>query len=370
MAIQDPTFGLPVRQAPPQVVRRDNLGFAPGLKVMQPARDAENLRRLRGEEANANDLYASGAATAAINADTQNLRDFNQGTVTNQVVADAALEQAQAYNAQQRAQAAQPASPYQPAERGNYNMTNTDPNALPKAVGAGLNFGFAPGGASQYLETMRTQDRLAAQDAVRNQQVLEQDQARTRLMGQLDDARNDPARYRQLLAQARLLQINADQTGKENLGLQGINKDLTVAGGQQDTARDVAGLNAQATIGSRIAASQIAGQYGLAAAQARRDGLLGAAAIKAQGSPGLEAKNLSDAQLNQLRLGLAQQAIESNDVQTAQSLSIGQTPSVGTPVNNAQGLPIGVRMPDGSYRRLSQAEIDQLNAANNQYLGK
>ena len=182
MAYQDPTFGLTVpgvRQAPPAVVRRDNLGFAPGLQIMQPARDAQNLRDLRDTEAMYEDQRA---ITSAINADTQNLCEFNQGTA-------AAEQRGQAYRDQVAADTAARTTPnaaptYQPAQRGNYNMTNTDPSKLAKPVGAGLTFGFGGGNetASQYLARMNAQDRLAAQDHAQWQRTMEQDIARTRVM--------------------------------------------------------------------------------------------------------------------------------------------------------------------------------------------
>lgn len=366
MAYTDPTIGLTVpgaRQAPPAVVRRDNLGFAPGLRVMQPARDAQNLRDLRNTEAMADEQFRT---TQAINADTENLRAFNQGTAANELAADSERARV-AYETSQRAVPTTPASPYLPAQRGNYNMANTDPNALPKPVGAGLNFGFggSNGTAQQYLDRMALQDRQARADSERT--ALLQDYLLTQQSITPQSSIGDIAAARsRLSAMAPILGLQV-----RNQGTMLDTNARTAAEAASDQVKlQAAQLTAGAGLAGRIGAAGIAGQYGLASAQERARGLLGAAAIKAQGTPGVNAKNQAEADMLGLRMALIQGELNNGNTAGAQALAVGQTPGAGKLINNAQGMPIGVQQPDGTVRPLTQAEIQQLSAANNQYLGK
>lgn len=364
MAYTDPTIGLTVpgaRQAPPAVVRRDNLGFAPGLRVMQPARDAQNLRDLRNTEAMADEQFRT---TQAINADTENLRAFNQGTAANELAADSERARV-AYETSQRAVPTAPASPYLPAQRGNYNMTNTDTSNLAKPVGAGLNFGFGVGGAptaQQYLDRMALQDRQARADSERT--ALLQDYLLTQQSITPQSSIGDIAAARsRLSAMAPILGLQV-----RNQGAMIDTNARTAAEAASDQVKlQAAQLSAGAGLAGRIGAAGIAGQYGLASAQERARGLLGAAAIKAQGTPGVNAKNQAEADMLGLRMALIQDEMNNGNFAGAQSLSVGKVPGAGSLINNAAGMPIGVRQPDGSIRPLSQAEIQQLNAANNQW---
>lgn len=58
-----------VPAAPPAAVAREAAGFAPGLKIMQPARDAQMVRRIRAEEQGAPVKAAPASAQAPVPAD-------------------------------------------------------------------------------------------------------------------------------------------------------------------------------------------------------------------------------------------------------------------------------------------------------------
>lgn len=339
----------------------DTLLAAGGL-VVNPATSANAPRNTPSTT----DGLTGQAATAAINADTQRLRSFNQDTVANQAEADRRLRAAQQYNAQQRTPAA-PASPYMPAERGNYNMTNTDPSALPTATGAGLTFGFGGGNetARQYLDRMATQDAQAGQ----RRQELQQDLVYQQGLSRLQDYMNDPVKFRQQLRVVEALQGRDSTQRADATNRLGLNRDLQVAQLDATTRQSIAAQNAGAEVASRLASAELTGRYGLAAAQARGQSALGAAALAAQGRAGTDAKAAGEAQLLGLRGALAQQALAQGDIAGAQALAVGQQPGTGTLINDAAGNPYAVRTPDGSIRPLTQPELQQLLLARQQATG-
>jgi hypothetical protein len=219
-------------------------------------------------------------ASTAIRQDTANLRAYNEATNAQFAASDA---QQAAYQQQLTPQpAATPASPYLPAERGNYTMQNTDRAALAEraAPTAGLTMGFATGEATARMQGYAAQDvqRQAAFQAKR--QRLDAAVEGIGLRNTIEHATNPQVRR---AAQTRLAALEtsgnlATQQAGET-GRAGIAADADLARARIAGEYGLRGTQMQGEYG--LEGQDIAGQYGLQAAdiKARSDYAAAAASV-------------------------------------------------------------------------------------------
>lgn len=250
-------------------------------------------------------------ASTAIRQDTANLRAYNDATNAQFAASDA---QQAAYQQQLTPQpAATPASPYLPAERGNYTMQNTDRAALAEraAPTAGLTMGFAPGEATARMQGYAAQDvqRQAAFQAKR--QRLDAAVEGIGLRNTIEQATNPQVRR---AAQTRLAALEtsgnlatqqAGETGRAGIA---AGADLARAG----IAGQAAISAAQQGAAARLQAAELTGQFGLKAAQAKAAGSAMAELAKAETPQGRLAAQRAALIEQQMMLG--QQAQEAGDV--------------------------------------------------------
>lgn len=250
-------------------------------------------------------------ASTAIRQDTANLRAFNEATNAQFAASDA---QRAAYQQRLATPALNtPASPYLPAERGNYTMQNTDRTALAAraAPTAGLTMGFAPGEATARMQGYAAQD-------VQNRAIRQAERQRLDAAVEGIGLRNtiaqatDPQVRR--AAQTRLAALEtsgnmatqqAGETGRANIA---AGADLARAG----VAGQAAVAAAQQDAASRLQAAELTGQFGLKAAQAKAAGSALAELAKAETPQGRLAAQR--AALIQQQMALGQQAQEAGDV--------------------------------------------------------
>lgn len=250
-------------------------------------------------------------ASTAIRQDTANLRAYNEATNAQFAASDA---QQAAYQQQLTPQpAATPASPYLPAERGNYTMQNTDRAALAEraAPTTGLTMGFAPGEATARMQGYAAQDvqRQAAFQAKR--QRLDAAVEGIGLRNTIEQATNPQVRR---AAQTRLAALEtsgnlatqqAGETGRAGIA---AGADLARAG----IAGQAAISAAQQGAAARLQAAELTGQFGLKAAQAKAAGSAMAELAKAETPQGRLAAQRAALIEQQMMLG--QQAQEAGDV--------------------------------------------------------
>ena len=250
-------------------------------------------------------------ASTAIRQDTANLRAYNEATNAQFAASDA---QQAAYQQQLTPQpAATPASPYLPAERGNYTMQNTDRAALAAraAPTAGLTMGFAPGEATARMQGYAAQDvqRQAAFQAKR--QRLDAAVEGIGLRNTIEQATNPQIRR---AAQTRLAALEtsgnlatqqAGETGRAGIA---ADADLARAG----VAGQAAVAAAQQDAAARLQAAELTGQFGLKSAQAKAAGSALAELAKAETPQGRLAAQRAALIEQQMMLG--QQAQEAGDV--------------------------------------------------------
>lgn len=250
-------------------------------------------------------------ASTAIRQDTANLRAYNEATNAQFAASDA---QQAAYQQQLAPQpAAAPASPYLPAERGNYTMQSTDRVALAEraAPTAGLTMGFAPGEATARMQGYAAQDaqNRAARQAER--QRLDAEVEGIGLRNAIEQATNPQVRR---AAQTRLAALEtsgnlatqqAGETGRAGIA---ANADLARAG----IAGQAAISAAQQDAAARLQAAELTGQFGLKSAQAKAAGSALAELAKAETPQGRLAAQR--AALIEQQMVLGQQAQEAGDV--------------------------------------------------------
>lgn len=264
------------------------------------------------------------------------------------------------------AQALQSASPeagiLQPAQRGNYNMYNTDAAALPKPVSGGVNFGFGVNGAPTARQVL---DRYAAQDAqaALEQRVRVQEATQAAELSRLQDLRNDPVAFRQ---QLRIVQALAPQTqaGQEQVA--------TLAGLQRRNigAEQVAELQSGATVQQqllanqgRLQAAEIAGQYGVAEADLRARTALGVEQAKLNTPEGRKAA--AEAALLETRLNAIRAGVDSGKLGTTGIIAAtrsGQEPGVRYGVDPMTGDPTYRINPDGTITPIDPATLARIRA--------
>lgn len=255
--------------------------------------------------------------------------------------------------------AARPEAPvYQPQERGNYTMYNTDQTALAAraAPTSGINFGFGVNGAptaSEYLAQMAQQD---AAEARATQQRRAEAQAGVERIGIRNRMESDDPFVRRA-ARAELDALEG------RLGLATTERGATERQQMQgDTSRDVAGIQ---------------GRFGLAQADLSNAGALQrtqlevdqraqqAAALLAQDQAQFEAS--PDNRRGALIAALAQAMLESGDTQGAISALYGTQPTAPARpetkiLQGPTGEAIGVVV-NGVPRPFTPEEIAELVAA-------
>lgn len=204
----------------------------------------------------------------------------------------------------------------QPAQRGVFNAQNTTPRA-PQT--AGINFGFGVNGAptaAQYLANMQVVDQQRAQRRQAALAGLEQQRA----VDDLRDART-PLEIRQA---RRVLEATAPAAMQESRGVTELGLQAQQTAGQRAIA-DVQNAGAMArTLAegeNRLLATDLSGQYGLAGRQAAADATLQAALAK--NTSGTNINAAAQAELRQLQLQLALDALQNGDLQTAASIVSG-----------------------------------------------
>lgn len=251
---------------------------------------------------------------------------------------------------------------YQPQERGNYNMYNTDQAALASraAPTAGINFGFGVNGAPtarDYLETMRAQDAAEARATEIRRAQAQADVARIGIRNRMES--DDPfvrraARDELAALEGRLGMQVSETAATDRQQMQG------------DTSRDVAGIQ---------------GQFGLAQAGVQAEGGITqqqiasdqraqqVAAMLAQEQAQFEANPTN--RRNAIASSLAQAMLEAGDVQGAISALYGTQPAA-TPrpetriLQGPTGEAIGVSV-NGVPRPFTPEEIAALTEAQRAY---
>lgn len=174
-----------------------------------------------------------------------------------------------------------PASPYLPAERGNYTMQNTDRAALAEraAPTAGLTMGFAPGEATARMQGYAAQDAKAREAFQAKRQRLDAAVEGIGLRNAMEkgnafERKAAGARMEELQKQGLLATQQAGDTGRANIA----------AGAELERAR-IAGqyglLGAQTQGEYGLEGQDIAGKYGLLAAdiKAQADQRVAAASV-------------------------------------------------------------------------------------------
>lgn len=306
------------------------------------------------------------AASAEINAQTQQLADYRRETNALQTLAMERQNQLMADRALMRGEQAAPAAI--PGVRGDYNLANTSTvdaagnisSTLRQPVGAGLTFGFGENGAPSARQVL---DRFAAQDqAAGEARRLRVAEARQQAdLSRLRDLENDPVAYRKALA---ALQVTAPQlVGQREAVAQGADTRTRVAGelaaGEQRT--EGALLQQLLENQARVEAANIAGQAAIGAQQARAQQAVGVELLKAQSPQGQNAA--AQAQLRQLQLALATGALASGDTQTALAAATGGRPQQTRVATDALGSPIGVYDAAGNFIPYSPEQLAAVRAA-------
>ena len=201
-------------------------------------------------------------------------------------------------------------------KRGEYSMTGTSPDVIADARrrsytgSGGVNFGFAPGEARQYLDKMAAQDR---EDRDRYRREKAEAAAAVERIG-LRNAmeRGDPFERRAARLQMEALDARmnlgaqqAGETGRQRISTAG---DVQRAGLAAQASQAAAMADAQA----KLEAAQLTGEYGLAAAREKAAGAMQAELTKAASPQGVLAAQR--AALIQQQLLLALQAQAAGDV--------------------------------------------------------
>lgn len=284
---------------------------------------------------------------AAINADTQMLRDYNEATRAQFAQSDAGVQRA--------VQA--PAAPVAPtAERGDYNMTNTPAGSLPQPQSAGINFGFGVGGAptaQQYLQQMDQRDAVAAARRDQRQQQRAQDYQ----LAELRSLRGDPVAYRQALRELELVAPGA-------AGAREATAALTAEQARAQAQQGIAGLQAAAGLQQaslenqgRLQAAALTGQYGVDAALARAQGHVTQAQLESM-SPEAQ-RAAAEAALLGLQYDAIIQGLQTRQIRTPQEVVSasrkGQEPREVQPTN-LQGVPYT----EEAIRLLQERELRNL----------
>lgn len=228
----------------------------------------------------------------------------------------------------------------------SFDITNTSrvgadgsvSSTLAQPQTAGINFGFGVNGsetASQYLQRMQGQDRQLAMD----NRIQAADLDRAAYVSRLNDARNDPVAYRQLLAQ-RGLYGGGDQAAA--IANTAAGQQLQAAAGIRElqARAQLAAQSNQAEIAGRLQVANLNGQYGLLEAsqkaQAARQEQLGKAALPS------EQKAAAEASLLQTRLNAINASLQAGVLTPEQAIEAtrdGQVAAAKQFVDPITGIP-------------------------------
>lgn len=205
-----------------------------------------------------------------------------------------------------------PADPTYANQRGNYNIEDTSPDVIADAArraytgSGGVNFGFAPGGARQYLDSMALQDDARTQRRAAIQADVERIGLRNAMQsGTVAEA---AAARRQMEALDTRINLGTQQLGETTRQRISTAGDVQRAGLAAQASEAAAMADARA----KLEAAQLTGEYGLAAAREKAAGATQAELTKAASPQGVLAAQR--AALIQQQLLLAQQAQAAGDV--------------------------------------------------------
>jgi hypothetical protein len=243
----------------------------------------------------------------------------------------------------------------QPAQRGNYNMYNTDTAKLPQPVGAGLTLGFGGGNetARQYLDRMAVVDQQRAADTERANLLRDYNYAANSITPNSSIGEIAAARGR-ISALAPILAGQVRNQGE--LATAGVNARAQAA---SDASRlQGIQLATQGDITSRLLAADITGQYGVQAAQAKGNQALQKVQLEALSPAGRKAA--AEAAL----LETQQNAIAANypnmtPAQVIAATRSGQEPAGRVYINPITGAPLS----EEEIALLQQQQLRQLQPA-------
>lgn len=348
---------VPNPPAPAPAPLTEAQAYAQGQQLTRPAGMAEDVPTVAGQTYPLQPLVLNPALQPGevgppvpIPATVTGARDASALAGTNQGIARALAE-------------AKPIpSQLQPAQRGVYNQQNTDVSALPKPVGAGLNFGFGVDGAPSARDVL---DRYALQDAQAG--LRQQERLRVISRAPIESTLAEAVRTKDAIgirgARAQLAAFDAGHqstTAEQGQTLR--------AGLAADTAKDTAQTNAEATIAAAqernlaaIEAANLTGQYGVTAAREKAAGTLGAAQVTASsGTNRLANANaaLAETRLGAVGAGVASGELSLNDIiagtRTGQEVAPRQAVS---PTDNIPYTEEEIRI--AQERRLARARKQQ-----------
>lgn len=227
----------------------------------------------------------------------------------------------------------------QPEQRGVYNAQNTNLATLQARANNsnGINFGFGVNGAEtarQYLDRMQSVDQERALQRQQRGLMNEARWARQAMSGNATVGEIAAARSQLAALNPQINNLMQGQAGlaQTALGNQGnlAAAELQAAGALERTA--LAGEYA-------LQQADLAGQYGLDAADLRAQGAL-AEQLASANSPESQA-SLAQAQLRQLQLALATQALGMGDPDRAAALVTGKGVPNARIAEDMLGNPIG-----------------------------
>lgn len=257
--------------------------------------------------------FVGNEASPAIRTQTADLKNYNQAIAKQFAASDARMQQSNPVQPPETGGTAF----MQPAQRGNYNMYNTDTSALPQPQTAGVNFGFGVDGAPSARQVL---DRFALQDeqARQRQAAIAAQAGQDARLSELKDLRNDPVKYRMALKELEL-------TSPQYAGLQQGLGAQALANTEAASREDIAATTAQAQLQQQLLANQgrqqeaqITGGLGVQAALARAQGQVAKAELESM-SP--EAQRAAmEAQLLGLQYDATLRGIASGELGTSQDV--------------------------------------------------
>jgi len=313
--VQTPTGALPPLQGPTppgaQPLLTPEQAFAQGRQLTPPAGVNPDVPTVPGQTWPLQPLPLSPGVVPDTQQPVTGVRTAADLAGTNRLIADAIT-------------ASRPqAGILQPAERGNFNMYNTNVAALPKPVGGGLNFGFGVNGnqtAGQYLQDMRAVDTQAASDARQEALFRDLQYAQSSITPNSSIGEIAAARARIAAIQPALTGQTAASTRLAEAGIQ-----ARTAQNQLENNLAVAGVKGQSDYATQLAAANLTGQYAVAAATAKGQATLDKVKLEALSPAGQKAAMeaaLLETQLNAIRAGVG--AGQLNNAQVIAATRAGQ----------------------------------------------
>lgn len=323
--------------------------YAQGLQLTPPATMDPDVPTVPGQTWPLQPLQVSAGTVPAGQEPVVGVRDAGALATVNQNIASA-LQDARPQQ-----------GILQPAQRGNYNMYNTNVAALPQAVGAGLNFGFGVNGAptaTQYLQNMAVQDRLNAADAERAA-ISREFMATQAGIGANSTIGEIAAARTRLAALAPVLGAQTQVQGQISNAVVGAQASAADAQSRLQAAQ----LGAQSDLASRLLAADITGQYGVAAARAKGQSAIDKVNLEAASPAGQKAAveaALLQTRLNAIRAGVGAGQIDNTGVIAA--TRSGQESGVRYGTDPLTGEPTYRINPDGTITPIDPATLAAIRA--------